>query len=103
MTRWKVVGLFTVEGSMYSFLATIVGCIYGIPIFIYMASEGMGMPQANQEMGLVIAERIFPVYGAGLIISTVILIVISATIVSFLPSRKIAKMNPVDALKGKMQ
>lgn len=103
MTRMRVVWLFTFEGTMYSFLATIVGCIYGIPLFIYMAKVGMGMPQANQEMGVVIAERIFPVYGIGLIVSTVIIVVISATIVSFLPSRKIAKMNPVDALKGKMQ
>jgi len=54
-------------------------------------------------MGIVIAERVFPVYGIGLIISTVILVVISATIVSFIPARKIAKMNPVDAIKGKIQ
>jgi ABC-type antimicrobial peptide transport system permease subunit len=57
----------------------------------------------SQEMGLAVAERIYPVYGAGLILSTVLLVVISATIVSFLPARKIAKMDPVDALKGKMQ
>jgi ABC-type antimicrobial peptide transport system permease subunit len=31
-----------------------------------------------------------------------VLVVAAATLVSFLPSRKIAKMNPVDALKGKM-
>ncbi|MDH5380083.1 MAG: FtsX-like permease family protein [Cyclobacteriaceae bacterium] len=103
MTRMRVVGLFTVEGSMYSFLATIVGCIYGVPLFLYLAKTGIGMPDANQEMGIVIAERVFPVYGIGLIISTVILVVISATIVSFIPARKIAKMNPVDAIKGKIQ
>ena len=38
-----------------------------------------------------------------MVLSTVLLVVISATIVSFLPARKIAKMDPVDALKGKMQ
>jgi ABC-type antimicrobial peptide transport system permease subunit len=48
------------------------------------------------------AERMYPVYGLGLIIGTVLLVVISATIVSFLPARKIAKMNPVEALKGKI-
>ena len=103
MTRAKVVALFTVEGSMYSILATILGSIYGIPLFIYLAKKGMGMPEMSQEMGVAVAERIYPVYGLGLIISTVLLVVISATIVSFLPSLKIAKMDPVDALKGKMQ
>ena len=103
MTRARVVGLFTVEGTMYSIMATIVGCLYGIPLFMYMAKTGMGMPENSDEMGVVIAERIFPVYGAALIIGTVLVVVISATIVSFLPARKIAKMDPVDALKGKMQ
>jgi ABC-type lipoprotein release transport system permease subunit len=103
MTRMRVVGLFTIEGTMYSIMATIVGLIYGIPLFLYAAKTGMGMPANTDQMGVVVAERIFPVYGIGLIISTVIIVVLSATIVSFLPARKIAKMNPVDALKGKMQ
>ena len=103
MTRMRVVGLFTMEGTMYSIMATIVGLIYGIPLFIYAAKTGMSMPENTDQMGIVIAERIFPIYGIGLIVGTVIVVVISATIVSFLPARKIAKMNPVDALKGKMQ
>jgi len=103
MTRWQVVWLFTVEGSMYSILATIVGSLYGIPFFIYMAKTGIGMPKASQEMGIAVAERIFPVFGIGLILSTMALVIISATIVSFLPARKISKMNPVEALKGKLQ
>lgn len=102
MTRWQVVGLFTVEGSMYSFLATIVGCIYGIPFLYYMATNGITMAANADDMGISIADVIYPVYGLELIISSIVLVVISATIVSFLPARKIAKMNPVDALKGKL-
>jgi ABC-type antimicrobial peptide transport system permease subunit len=103
MTRARVVVLFTIEGTMYSILASIVGNLYGIPLFIYMSKVGMGMPQANQEIGFAVAERIFPVYSVGLILGTVLIVVVSATIVSFLPARKIAKMDPVDALKGKLQ
>lgn len=103
MTRKQVVRLFTVEGSMYSFLAMIVGCIYGIPLFIYLNKTGIGMPQASQDMGVSLADRIYPVFGLQLIIATILLVTISATIVSFLPAKKIAKMNPVLALKGKLQ
>jgi ABC-type lipoprotein release transport system permease subunit len=103
MTRWQVVWLFTIEGSMYSILATILGSIYGIPMFVYLAKKGIGMPTASQDMGIAVAERIFPVYGTGLILSTIVLVVVSATLVSFLPALKIAKMDPVDALKGKLQ
>lgn len=102
MTRWQVVGLFTVEGSMYSFLATILGCVYGIPFLLFLAKNGITMQANADNMGISIADVIYPVYGIGLIVSSIILVVISSTIVSFLPARKIAKMNPVDALKGKL-
>jgi len=46
---------------------------------------------------------IYPVYGLKLIFSTILTVIISATIVSYLPARKIAKLNPVLALKGKKQ
>jgi putative ABC transport system permease protein len=103
MTRAQVVALFTVEGSMNSLLATVVGCIYGIPIFVYIAHAGIPMTQASLDSGLAISDKLYPVFGLGLIVGTVALIVLSSTIVSFLPSRKIATMNPVDALKGKIQ
>jgi len=103
MTRLQVVWLFTVEGSMYSLLAMFVGAIYGIPLLMYLAKTGIPYPVDAAEFGIAIPDRIFPVYGMGLILSTIALMVVSATIVSFLPARKIAKMNPVDALKGKLQ
>ena len=103
MTRQQVVGLFTLEGSLYSFLAMIVGCIYGIPLFIYLAKTGIGMPQASQDMGMALAERIYPIFGVQLIVVTIALVTISATIVSYLPAKKISKMDPVAALKGKLQ
>jgi putative ABC transport system permease protein len=103
MTRWQVVGLFTVEGSMYSFFAMIVGCVYGIPLLLFVAYTGIGMPAATGDMGITVAERIYPVYGFTLIMGTLLLVIISATVVSFLPARNISKMNPVLAIKGKVQ
>jgi putative ABC transport system permease protein len=103
MTRAQVVGLFTVEGSMYSIFAMILGSIVGIPLFAYLAKIGIGMPAASRDMGVPLAERIFPVFGIQLIVGTILLVVIASTIVSFLPARKIDKMNPVLALKGKLQ
>ncbi|WMN12451.1 FtsX-like permease family protein [Marivirga salinae] len=105
MTRWQVVKLFTIEGSMYSLMASVVGIIIGTPIFWYFATNGIGMPEyvTPEDMGITIAQRIYPAFSIGLLLGTLALVVISATIVSFLPSRKIAKMDPVDALKGKVQ
>ena len=103
MTRLQVVRLFTVEGSLYSILAMIVGCIYGIPLFIYLNKIGISMPTASQDMGIALADIIYPVFGVQLIVVTILLVTVSATIVSYMPAKKIAKMNPVLALKGKLQ
>jgi len=103
MTRWQVVGIFTVEGTVYSILAILLGAVYGTPLLYYMSKVGWGLPATGKEMGITIAERIYPVYGTGLIITTVLVVILAATVVSFLPARKIAKLNPTDALKGKIQ
>ena len=101
MTRPQVVGIFTVEGGAHSILATLLGAAYGIPLFLLLDKVGIPM-KAAQATDLPVAENIFPYYSIGLIIITIILVVISATIVSYLPARKISKMKPTDALKGKL-
>jgi ABC-type lipoprotein release transport system permease subunit len=103
MTRLQVVGLFTVEGSMYSLLAMFLGALVGIPLLSFLAVKGISFPEVTQGMGVTMAERIFPIFSLQLIAGTMMLLIISATIVSFLPAKKIANMNPVEALKGKLQ
>lgn len=102
MTRKQVLSIFTVEGSMYSIFAMVVGGLIGLPIFIYTATQGIGLFDGMDDLGIAIASRIYPTFGFGLVAGTIILLLVSATLVSFLPARKIATMNPVNALKGKM-
>lgn len=101
LTRSQVVGIFTVEGGAHSILAALLGAAYGIPFFMWL--DTIGMSFGSQDYGMTIAEKIYPYYSVGLIITTLILVVLSATIVSYLPARKISKMKPTDALKGKLQ
>ena len=101
LTRSQVVGIFTVEGGAHSILAALLGAAYGIPFFLYL--DTIGISFGTNDMGLTIAETIYPYYSVGLITTTLILVIISATIVSYLPARKISKMKPTDAIKGKLQ
>ncbi|MCK9326860.1 MAG: FtsX-like permease family protein, partial [Bacteroidales bacterium] len=103
MTRWQVVRLFTLEGAMHAVLAAIVAALYGIPLLAMQARSGIPMPQSTDTMGFAIAEKIFPVYSSGLIVVTIIFILIAATVVSYLPARKISRLNPTEAIKGKIQ
>lgn len=101
MTRLQVVGIFTVEGGAHSILAALLGAAYGIPLFMYFNTVGISF--GAPDMGLTIAKTIYPYYSIKLIITSIILVVLSATVVSYLPARKISKMNPTDALRGKLQ
>ena len=103
MTRSQVVGLFTLEGSLNSVLAAMMAAVYGIPLLALQAAKGMSFAGASKDYGLVMADKIFPVYSLGLVVTTIILIMITTTIVSYLPSRRIAKMKPTEALRGKLQ
>jgi putative ABC transport system permease protein len=101
MTKSQVVWLFTVEGAFHSILAVIVGAIYGVPLFIYQSVNGISFGMDGTDYGITMAETLFPLYTLGLVITTIIIVVLTTTIVSWLPARKISKMKPTEALKGK--
>ena len=104
MTQGQVIKLFTIEGAMHAVLAAILGAIYGIPLLAWQAKTGYAMPiDSTEEFGMAIAERIYPVYSIGLIIATVSIVFIVTTIVSYLPTRRISKLKPTDAIRGKVQ
>ena len=103
MTRQQVVKLFTVEGAMYSVMASIVAFLIGLPLLWMVAKNGIPIPEASRNAGVNMSAIIYPYFGLGLILITLILVVLAATIVSYMPARKIAKMDPVNALKGKLQ
>lgn len=102
-TRRAVVRLFTVEGGMHAVLAAVAATAYGLPFLAWQAKAGWTMPMDVSEYGLAIAQTLYPKYSVGLVVFTILLVLFTTTLVSYLPSRKIAKMNPTDALRGKIQ
>ena len=88
---------------MHSILAAILAAIYGIPLLYWQSLKGWTMPEGTDSFGMTIAETIYPVYTFSLIIGTTLVVLITTTIVSYIPSRRISKMNPTDAIRGKIQ
>jgi ABC-type lipoprotein release transport system permease subunit len=103
MTRGQVVWLFTLEGAMHSVLAALVGAVYGIPLLMTQSARGVAIPLNSSDFGISMAERLYPVYSLGLITGTVLIVFVVTAIVSYWPSRKIARMNPTEALRGRIQ
>lgn len=101
MTRWQVVGIFTVEGAAHSVLAALLGAAWGIPLMLFIGHTGISF--GVDDIGITMRSVIYPYYSVGLIVSTTLIVILSATIVSYIPAKRIAKMKPTDALKGKLQ
>ncbi|MBM3312507.1 MAG: FtsX-like permease family protein, partial [Candidatus Aminicenantes bacterium] len=103
MPRGRVIGLFTLEGSLLAFLAAFVGALYGIPLLAYFAVKGFAMPggQGGDSFGLAIGDSLYPIYSLGLVAITAAVVFATTAVVSYLPARKIAALKPTDALKGK--
>ncbi len=106
MVRSKVIGLFTLEGAMHGILGVVIAALYGIPTLIISAETGIPLPDSMNsagEFGFAFTSRLFPAYSPLLIGGTIVTVMVTVTIVSYLPSRKISTLKPTDALRGKMQ
>ncbi|MCU0473336.1 MAG: FtsX-like permease family protein [Bacteroidales bacterium] len=103
MTRGQVVKLFTIEGAMHSVLAALVAAVYGIPLLALQAIRGISIPVESKDFGIAMAAKLYPVYSLALISGTIIIVLLVTTIVSYWPSRKIARLNPTEALRGRIQ
>ncbi len=102
MIRAKVIALFTLEGMLHGMLGIGAAAVYGIPVLIITAQKGIPMPSTAEEYGYALTTRLFPIYSIGLIGLTIAIVMLTVTIVSYLPSRKISGLQPTEALKGKL-
>jgi putative ABC transport system permease protein len=100
LTRFKLIQLFTLEGTLNGVMAVILAYVYGFPLFLILSKTGINIPSNADSYGFAIGEKLFPVYPPTLIISTTVLVLIITAIVSFIPTRSIARLKPTDALKG---
>jgi len=100
-TRARIIRLFTLEGAMHGVLAALAGAAYGIPLLSWMVHTGWSLPDSTDSYGFAIGEKLFPSYSLGLVLGTTVLVLIVTTIVSFLPTRRIAKLKPTEALRGR--
>ncbi len=102
LTRTRVIAMFTLEGVMHSVLAAGVAAVYGIPLLMYSSKVGWTMPGAMDSYGFAMGDTLYPAISAGLVVGTVLLVLLVTTIVSFLPTRRISKLEPTEALRGKV-
>ena len=102
MMRRQLIGLFTLEGAMHGVLAMLLAMLFGAPLLIAFSRSGMALPDTYDSYGIALGDTLYPVYTVGLVIGTILLVLLTTTIVSYLPTRKIAKLKPNEALRGNL-
>lgn len=103
LTRKKIICLFTLEGILHAVLAFFLAALYGIPFLNWFQKNGISFTGSADDYGLSgVGSALYPQYGFKLVFSTVQIVLIVVTVFSYLPVRKIAKLKPTDALRGKM-
>jgi len=104
MNRYEVVSLFTIEGSMHGLLALLVGAVWGIPLMAYTTITGINFPvEAIDDFGMALGATLYTRYAPNVYVVTIVILILSVVIVSFLPARKISKLKATDAIRGKIQ
>lgn len=103
LTHKKIMLLFTTEGTLYTAFAILLTPILGFPVFWYFAVYGFPIIEGYDEFELPgFTEPIKFLYPVNEIIVVLIMILLFTIFVSWLATRKITKMNTVDALRGKV-
>lgn len=101
MTRSDVLRLFTLEGGLAGLFAAILGTAYGTPLLSWFARTGWRLPETTDSYGFAIGDVLYPVFSADVVLGTGIIVLLLTVFVSFIPARRIARIEPTQALRGK--
>ncbi len=104
MTRGSIIRLFTLEGILYAIGAIILSAVLGLPLFLYFGLHGWDIPSGYSEFGIAgFSDTIRFSYPLPMVLGVLAWVIGITTLVSWLPARRIARMKPTDALKGKVR
>ncbi len=100
MTGREIVALFFLETFFIGLIAAFVGVLLGVGITIPLATNGLdyGEVMENVEMG--VSTVIYPVLNLRSTVFVFLYSIAVASVASFVPTRKAAKIQPAEALKS---
>lgn len=99
MEAKQVIRLFFTEAAVIATMGGIMGLILGIVVVTILGQVGIDFSDAMQGMDMEISPIIYPMLSAR---STILVFFFSLTVsvaAAFLPTTRIARMRPVDALR----
>ena len=100
MTGREIMALFFLEAFFIGSIAAFVGVLLGVGITLPLATNGLdyGEVMANVDMG--ISTVIYPVLNLRSTVFVFLYSIAVASVASFVPTRRAAKIQPAEALKS---
>ena len=100
MTSSLIVALFTLEGSLAAFSAIFVAIILGVPFFAWFQSVGLDVSHLS-ESAIPVKDKIYLDIQPVETLTTVLIVIAVMIIVAWIPSRRISRLDPTLALRGR--
>jgi putative ABC transport system permease protein len=100
MKRGRILALFLTEGGMLGAMGSGLGCLFGLALNAALAQKGIDFSQAMQGLDFPMDNVVRPAVHLGRSLGLFGLGVLVSTVMAWLPARKAAALDPIEAIRG---
>jgi len=100
MPRNRILNLFLAEGTMLGLAGSVAGTLAGVGFIMVLARKGFDMTSAMKGFSWPLDNVIYPSVTPGTIFLGIAMGTAVSAAISYLPSRRAARMVPVDAIRS---
>ena len=100
MEPQRIVKIFTLEGIIAALWALVLAVILGVPFFIWFQGVGFDVTHLS-EASFPIRETIYPDYQVREILASVLIVLALIIVSAWMPVKKITRLDPTLALRGR--
>lgn len=100
MPKRKILNLFLAEGTMLGLVGSLAGTAIGVGLILILARKGFDMTSAMAGFSWPLDNVIYPSVTPGTVFMGIVMGTAVSAAISYLPSRRAARMAPVDAIRS---
>lgn len=100
MERPRILWLFLAEGVLLGAIGSLAGVIVGTGLNVWLSIKGLDMTKAISGSGIPLDNVIHPAVHPANVVWLFVVGILVSVVVSFLPSRTAARMDPIEAIRS---